>query len=72
MQAQPHQSGQRPCSELNKLVSLAILYIPSRKPQNRKFLRLLHFFIFLGGGGLGFVLSYKTVFRRSRFLGRAQ
>ena len=64
MQAQPHQSGQRPCSELNKLVSLAILYIPRQKPQKRKFLRLLYFFIFFGGGGLKFAASCKMVFRR--------
>ena len=71
MQAQLHQSGQRPCSELNKLVSLAILYIPSRKPQNRKFLRLLYFFIFLGGGGLRFAASCKMVFRRGRSFTRS-
>ena len=72
MQAQPHQSGHRPCSELNKLVSLAILYIPRQKPQKRKFLRLLYFFIFLGGGGLRFAASCKMVFRRGRSFARSQ
>ena len=71
MQAQPHQSGQRPCSELNKLVSLAILYIPRQKPQKCKFLRLLYFFIFLGGGGLKFAASCKMVFRRGRSFARS-
>ncbi len=71
MQAQLHQSGQRPCSELNKLVSLAILYIPRQKPQKRKFLRLLYFFIFLGGGGLRFAASCKMVFRRGRSFARS-